>query len=157
MKAITVFIVSLVLVLSLSSGANARVASSTSIPISIVVFVPCANGGAGELVTLSGNLHVVFNFEINGNNVSGKEHYQPQDLTGVGSVTGDKYQATGVTQGDFKASLQNGQFQTDFVNNFRIIGQGPGNNFVVHENDHITVNADGTVTSVHSNTTADCK
>ena len=125
--------------------------------ISLTVFVPCAAGGAGEIVDLSGPLHTLISFTINGNNVSGKFHFQPQGLTGIGETTGDKYQATGVTQQTFKASLQNGQINLTFVDNFRIIGQGPGNNYLVHENLHINVNADGTLTVVHDNFSIDCK
>jgi hypothetical protein len=44
-----------------------------------------------------------------------------------------------------------------FVNNFRIIGQGPGNNFLVHETMHITLNAAGFLTVFHDNITVDCK
>src|SRR5437867_1149011 len=81
------------------------------------VFVPCANGGAGEDVSGTVDLHVLMTFTINDNNVSGKYHFQPQGSDLVGSVTGDVYQATGVTQETFKSSLQNGQFTDTFVNN----------------------------------------
>ena len=120
--------------------------------INLTVFVPCAAGGAGELVDLSGPLHTLITFTINGNNVSGTAHFQPQGLSGTGETTGDKYQATGVTKDtSFKVSFQNRQAQQTFVNNFRIIGTGPGNNFLVHEETHITINANGIVTVVHDN------
>ena len=83
-----------------------------------------------------------------------KTHTQPQGISGQGLTTGDKYQATGVTQDQFNVTV--GQEET-FVNNFRMIGQGPGNNFLVHETFHITINADGTVTTVVDNFGADCK
>jgi hypothetical protein len=134
-----------------SSVSSPDVVTNVSVPIDLLVFVPCANGGAGELVELSGDLHMLSTFTINGNNVSGLFHDQPQGVDGVGLVTGDKYQGTGVTESEFKASLQNGQFETTFVNNFRIIGQGPGNNFLIHENTHVTFNAKGTLTSIHDN------
>src|SRR5438876_5187730 len=35
--------------------------SSTEVPVAITVFIPCANNGAGETVTLTGNLHIEFN------------------------------------------------------------------------------------------------
>jgi hypothetical protein len=43
------------------------------------------------------------------------------------------------------------------VNNFRIIGQGAGNNFLLHETFHITVNANGELTAVADNYSVDCK
>jgi hypothetical protein len=126
--------------------------------INLTVFVPCAAGGAGEIVDLTGPLHTLITFTINGNNVSGTAHFQPQGLSGAGETTGDKYQATGVTKDtSFKVSFQNGQAQQTFVNNFRIIGTGPGNNFLVHEEAHVTINANGAVTVVHDNLSVACK
>src|SRR6266403_3968109 len=136
---------------------HAAVEVNQETDISLSVFVPCAAGGAGEIVDLSGPLHVLITFTINGNNVSGYMHFQPQGISGTGETTGIKYQATGVTEESFKNSLQNGQANLTFVNNFRIIGQGPGNNFLVHETLHITVNANGAVTVSHDNFSADCK
>jgi hypothetical protein len=136
---------------------NAAVQVNDKTVISLTVFVPCAAGGAGEIVDLSGPLHTLISSTINGNNVSGRFHFQPQGISGFGETTGDKYQATGVTQQTFKTSLQNGQANLTFVNNFRIIGQGPGNNFLVHENLHINVNANGTLTVFHDNFSIDCK
>jgi hypothetical protein len=137
--------------------ANAAKQVNDMSDINLTVFVPCAAGGAGELVDLSGPLHTLITFTINGNNVSGKTHFQPQGISGIGETTGDKYQATGVTQQGFKTSFQNGQANQTFVNNFRIIGQGPGNNFLLHEVAHITFNANGTVTVFHDNFSVDCK
>jgi hypothetical protein len=136
---------------------NAAVQVNDKTVISLTVFVPCAAGGVGEIVDLTGPLHTLISSTVNGNNVSGTFHFQPQGISGVGETTGDKYQATGVTQQTFKSSLQNGQANLTFVNNFRIIGQGAGNNFLVHENLHINVNADGTLTVFHDNFSIDCK
>lgn len=120
-------------------------------------FIPCANGGAGEGVSGTIDLHLLVTSTVNGNNVSGKFHFQPQGSDLVGSVSGDTYQATGVTQGTFKGSLQNGQFTETDVNNYRLIGHGPGNNLLVHEVSHITVNAGGDVTVEFDRPSVDCK
>ena len=126
-------------------------------PIALLVFVPCADEGAGELVLLEGTLHSLFHITINGNNFKIKIHDQPQGISGTGLTTGDKYQATGVTQQTFGGSFVNGQFSDTFVNNFRIIGQGPGNNFLLHENLHITLNANGELTAGRDNFSVECK
>jgi hypothetical protein len=136
--------------------ANAAVQVNDTTVISLTVFIPCAAGGAGEVVDLNGPLHTLISFTINGSNVSGYFHFQPQGISGTGETTGVKYQATGITQESFKNSLQNGQANFTFVNNFRIIGQGPGNNFLVHETLHFTVNADGTLTVFHDNFSISC-
>lgn len=128
---------------------------SSFFPIEILVFVPCANGGAGEDVLLSGNLHDVFHITLTpsgGFRVSFSDN--PQGVTGTGLTTGDKYQGTGITRDNFGGRVG---FEETFVNNFRIIGEGPGNNFLVHDNFHITVNANGTVTSFHDNFSVECK
>src|SRR5258708_23222840 len=101
--------------------ANAAKQVNDTSEINLTVFVPCAAGGAGELVDLSGPLHTLITLTINGNNVSGTAHFQPQGLSGTGETTGDKYQATGVTKdSSFKASFQNGHANQTFLNNFRI-------------------------------------
>lgn len=128
---------------------------NVSIPTTIIVFVPCANGGAGETVTLTGDLHVLMNITFdNAGGVHVKEHFQPQGISGVGDITGAKYQATGVTQDEFNAKFG---YEETFVNNFRIIGQGRGNNFLVHEVFHVTINANGDVTAFFDHFSADCK
>jgi len=146
-----------VLALSVAAVAQAEVVQNVSVPVVISALIPCANGGAGEIVDFTGDLHIVVSLTINGNNVSGKSHFQPQGLKGVGQITGDQYNAVGVTQESFKGSLQNGQFEQTYVNNFRLIGPGPGNNFSVHENAHITINANGDVTASIDNFGTDCK
>jgi hypothetical protein len=124
------------------------------IPTGLVVFVDCANGGAGELVLLDGDLHVLTHITANKNGFHIKSHFQPQGISGTGQTTGDKYQATGVTQDQF--NLGPGETFTS-INNFRIIGQGPGNNLLVHSTFHYTINANGELTVVVDNFRAECK
>jgi hypothetical protein len=53
-----------------------------SIPFNgFTAFIPCADNRAGELVILDGDLHILISTTINGNNVSGKDHFQPQSLS----------------------------------------------------------------------------
>lgn len=145
----------------LAAGAIApawgEVVINESSEILFAAYVPCANKGAGEVVSLSGPLHVLITYTVNGNHVSGKTHFQPQGLFGTGQVTGDAYHGVGVTQSEFSGSLENGQFNQTYLNNFRIIGQGPGNNFAIHENFHLTINANGELSTYHDNFSADCK
>jgi len=137
--------------------AHAAVQVNKTNNIALSVFVPCAAGGAGEVVDLAGPLHTLISFTINGNEVSEILHFQPQGISGVGETTGQTYHATGITEESLKTALQNGAANTTFVNNFRIIGQGPGNNFLVHETAHVTINADGSVTVFHDDMSIVCK
>lgn len=125
--------------------------------VEVVDFVPCANGGVGEEILLTGKLHDLIHLTTNNNRFLVKLHTQPQGITGVGLTTGTKYQGTGVTQERFGGSLVNGQFSDTYVNNFRLIGQGPGNNLLIHQNAHITFNAKGEVTAVLDHLSISCK
>jgi hypothetical protein len=144
-----------VLGLVLPMYTRAEKVENLSVTTDIDVFIPCAKGGAGELVTLSGYLHVLIQItENNGGGFHVKTHFQPQGISGVGTVTGDKYQATGVTQDELNVAAG---VEETFINNFRIIGQGPGNNLLIHETFHITINANGDVTVFVDNVSAECK
>jgi hypothetical protein len=111
---------------------------------------------AGEVVDLSGSFHVLLHVTLHDDGrFVFKEHFQPQGISGTGEETGDKYQATGVTQ-DITVQGRVG-VTTTAVNNFRIIGQGPGNNLLGHVTFHVTVNANGTATADVSNVRVGCK
>jgi len=134
---------------------SAEVQTNTRVPVNIGVFIPCAADGAGEVVFLTGNLHVLLRFAMDqAGGIHAASHFQPQGISGTGQTTGAKYQATGVTQDEFNAKV--GTEET-FINNFRIVGQGPGNNFLIHENFHITFNANGVPTAFVDNFSVDCR
>jgi hypothetical protein len=145
--------------LTLAGPAFAQALAITTndfVPFAQINLVPCANGGAGELVLLQGTLHIQQHITINGNRVTIKSHFQPQGADGVGLTTGDSYNAVGVTQEVDTLALTGGASEFTFINNFRLIGQGPDNNLQVHQTIHTTVNANGTVTSVVDNTRIEC-
>ena len=143
------------MVLVMLQTSHAGVITNVSVPVNIPLFIPCAAGGAGELVILSGDLHVLVRFTMSkGGGVRAAVHFQPQGITGIGQTTGDKYQGTGVTQDQINARI--GAEET-FINNFRIIGQGSGNNFLIHENFHMTINANRNVTAFVDNFSVDCR
>ena len=139
-----------------TAGAQATtVTTNEQIPIALVAFVPCANDGAGELVQLTGTLHVLTHVTIDDQGgLHVKQHFQPQGVSGVGLTTGDKYQGTGVTQDQFNATA--GLEQTS-INNFRIIGQGPDNNLLVHATFHVTITPNGDVTTIVDNFSVECR
>jgi hypothetical protein len=133
---------------ALGSATLAAVASTTSdvVPIDILAFVPCADGGAGELVQASGSLHVVITTVTDATGgILVRALFQPQGLVGVGLTTGDKYPATGGTQSTDRLGTPLPAVIT-FINNFRFIGAGPDNNLLVHEELHVTINENGVVT-----------
>ena len=138
-----------------TSVARAEVTENVRVPVDIGVFIPCADGGTGEVVTLSGNLHILLRYtESPGGGIHAASHFQPQGISGLGETTGDRYQATGVTQDQFNVTV--GVDET-FINNFRIIGQGRGNNYLVQEVFYITFNANGSITAFVDKFSVDCR
>ena len=138
--------------MSLPTTTRAAVVLNTSATFTALIFIPCAP----DIAFVTGDLHVLISEEEDSNGgVHLKSHFQPQGISGVGLLTGDKYQATGVTQEH--TNIHSGlAFEDTFVNNFRIIGQGPGNNLLVHTTFHVTVNANGDVTAEVLNSSVDC-
>lgn len=137
--------------------AQAEVTTNETVSVGFAGFVSCANGGAGEILSGPILMHNLTTSTVNGNNVTGQFHFQPQGGSMVGAITGDTYRVTGVTQGTFNESLQNGQYTLTYVNNFRLIGPGSANNVLVHEIAHMTINANGDVAVRHDDLSIDCK
>lgn len=151
--ALGIFVIS-ALALIPATPLRAQALTSTtnlSVPVTLVVGIPCS----GDIAVLSGDLHVLLHITLDdAGGFHVKQHFQPQGISGFGVFSGANFQATGVTQSEF-----NGRFgfeETD-VNNFRIIGQGPGNNFLVHTLFHITINANGDITAFVDNASIECK
>lgn len=153
---IRLFSLSAIALLGYGTSLAAWPSSSVITPISLSEFNPCAMGGAGEWVDLSGTVHYVGHFtETKSGNTNLKLHFQ-QRVTGTGRTSGTTYQGHGVTliTENIKAPLP---FSSTYIGSFLMIGQGPGNNLMVHRNYHVTVNTDGTVTADHDNTWVSCR
>lgn len=133
---------------------RAEVLVNTVIVFSQPVFIPCVP----EDVLIQGNLHILVTQTVDGQGgVHYKFHYQPQGVTGIGSATGTVYHATGLTQGHTNVNSGGLPYTDTYVNNFRIIGEGRGNNYLVHNVFHVTVNANGEVSALVDFTSVDCK
>lgn len=142
---------------ALTSSSAQTVTTNIKVPIQLGVFIPCADGGSGEVVVLSGNLHILATTTITANNLHVVDVFNPQGITGVGSVTGETYHGTGVTRDDANVANPSFPLTLAFVNNFRIIGQRTGNNFLIHENSHLTINANDLVTVTSNQISIQCK
>jgi hypothetical protein len=140
--------------LATANLAQAALSSNGSAPLATSAFVPCANGGAGEVVNLTGSLHTLstVTFDSAGG-VHGTLLFNPQNVSGVGSLSGAGYRGTGVTLSTFSGKV--GVVST-LVNNFRIIGAGGAASLEVHENVAVVVNANGTVTTSIDHVSVTC-
>ena len=105
-----------------SSG---RVVTNETVSYSYSGFVHCANGGAGELLTGTIDVHNLATSTVNGNVDSWQFQFQPRGA--VGRITGDTYQLTGVTRGSYNDIQQSGVYTLTYVNIYQLIGPGPGN------------------------------
>ena len=138
----------LLLALLFASGAMpARAEAITNVqnrvhvPVSFGIRVACAADGMGEMVNFTGNFHYLGIFT---GSSGGPLQYQfttlTQDISGVGQVTGDSYVYSGAVRES--GVLAQGETMTSQYN-FRVIGQGSGNNFMGHTLAHYTINANG--------------
>jgi hypothetical protein len=153
MKALKVVLFAVMLaampLLALSTSASAQadtVVLNLRIPYTATYNVPCADGGSGEDVTFTGSLHVLMADTYRDSVlVRSTIHWQAQAMTGIGQTTGDRYQVKGVTHISIVERPAGGSVyqQTD---NLRMIGQGPGVNYLLHFTTSIQIDADGNVT-----------
>ena len=156
-KVVAVASATLVLAFVLPGAAQADVINVTT-PLDFVSFVPCANGGTGEGVHVTGTLNFRISRSTDG---SGGLHsttlIRPQGVTAVGLTTGTTYQFRSVSRDVFNQQTGGVGNVVMSVNNFRLIGPGPGNNAWEHNLVHVTVNANGTVTANFFPANIQCK
>lgn len=138
----------------------AAVVSSTqlTLPLKRTLWISCANDGLGEDVAIEGELEIRTHSTDDGDGgVHLSTHVRPSGVAGVGEVSGLKYRGTGgMFEGEHHAA--DGFPATySFVNNFRIIGQGPRNNLLVHMTVHQTMNASGALTADVDLSHSDCR
>jgi hypothetical protein len=132
------------------------VTTTAELPVSLDAFVPCAMGGTGETVHLSGTLNAVVQTTLTENGWAvTRASFNPKGVVGTGSISGDSYRGTGATI--LGSSTQpNGTTTTIFVSNFRVLGPGTGNDLVFRATIHVTTLADGTITALVSELAASC-
>jgi predicted MFS family arabinose efflux permease len=138
------------------SAAQADVITNDMTSIGFAGFVPCANGGAGEILSGRIDVHNLVTSTVNSNNVLWQFQFQPLGGSMVGSITGDKYRVAGVTRGTYNASLDSDHYTLTYVNTFQLIGPGSRNNLLVHEIAHVTINGDEVVVVEHDNLRIEC-
>lgn len=142
------------------TAANASSQSSTrtsivAVPFENTVFVPCANGGAGEDVLLTGKTNFVYQIAWNDNGFTMVYHDNVHEVTGVGLSSGEKFTATGGTEGTVRGSWVSSQWVGTMNRQLKVIGQNT--NFTVNQTQQLVVTPDGQVNVSVREQTADCK
>ena len=143
---------------SYPGNAHPAYATTTSekISYSTYVFNPCTN----DIIFLSGSAHrLTSSMFKRGNEYHINMFTSYHGITGLGLISGQTYHASGISRSDRALSGNNGFFPYTFnqIDNFKLVPDGGGDTLLLHENFHVTVNLDGTATSVHDNPTLECK
>jgi hypothetical protein len=125
------------------------------VPYSVTQFIPCANEGAGEDVTITGTAHLNVKVFLDGN---GGFHYRssfkPLEYGGLGQETGDIYRgAGGMERQNANAGPTNIPFETTFTANYKLHGPTHIN---IHILAHFTYNANGELTTDFYSESIDC-
>jgi hypothetical protein len=120
---------------------------SEVVPFAGTVFVPCANGGAGEDVAITGTGQLDITESLDGN---GGYHYRysfmPLESGGVGQETGDQYNSAGGMERQVVHVGQAGfPVNTNFTANYNY--HGPNSNVRMKALVHFTYNANGVLIS----------
>ena len=146
----------------LAETAAAQAETSTTnrfLPFTEVALNPCANGGAGEHVLISGILHILEHETDHRDGSSRNLHLQTQGVSGIGVSTGDVYRRITLTSRHDNTHFAPGPGAQTFklIEAFRLIGPGPDNDFVARFEVHITINANGELVVTRNTTSVDCR
>lgn len=126
---------------------SAIAATSTSIPIHAIRSADCTD----ELVEISGTIHLVSQTQADGSVVG---HFNYQNVNAVGLTSGTIYSVAAVDNFFLSAPFPS---SINSVRQFRLISQGSDDNLLVNALYHITVDANGEVTSEIDSLESECR
>jgi hypothetical protein len=122
--------------------------------IQMVLSNPCAD----EHVLIEGYFHEVFHmtFPESGGALF-RMLLNPQNVVGVGLSTGAKYRFSGTVSDVARFVADNGAQTFTLINQHHFIAKGVSENTVMLETVHVTINADGEVTSALDDVKLKCQ
>lgn len=130
----------------LRASATAYTETGKDLPFSWDFWVDCAVGGAGEWVHAEGTIHYLLHETLS---PSGQGNYvmqsHPAGLTGTGQTTGDTYRTAGSAKETDTFGAEDLPLTVSYVQNARLIGPGPHNNYLATETYRLVINANGDV------------
>lgn len=141
--------------LAVAVAGQAAVTTNEHTSVAYAGYVPCANGGAGELLTGTIDVHDLASETLNGNQEAWRFTFERHGEL-VGQVTGDAYRLATVEHGSYTQSLDNEHSTLTYVNSYRLVGPGAGNNLIVRETAHVTIGADENVVVQRDDFSVDC-
>ena len=125
-----------------------------AVPFETTLYVPCANGGAGENVKLTGFTNFIYGTTWTEQGFTVLYHDNVHQVTGVGLTTGETFVASGGTNGTVLGVWYSDQWIGTTNRQMRIIGQNT--RFTINYKYHITITQDGNVVVRNIEDTADC-
>jgi hypothetical protein len=135
----------IVLTVTITPLAKGEVILNEWIPMQGQLQSDCADGSAGEMVNISGELHVVLSQTVN-NNIATYQYHTNANYDGVGVDTGAEYLAPGGINNTYSFQVTVGQqYEQTFVFHYNLVGKGKACNVGGHTVGHMTVNANGEV------------
>jgi NAD(P)H-hydrate repair Nnr-like enzyme with NAD(P)H-hydrate dehydratase domain len=144
------FAIGAVVVLAGATTVRAEIVTNTTVSYAYSGWVPCANGGTGELMTGTIDAHILEASTSSGSQLSFNAHG-----TLVGSITGDAYKLVALTRGTYVTTPESDHEAGTYVNRYGLIGPGRDNNLVVRETAHWTRNGDDVVVD-HDSFSIEC-
>ena len=141
--------------LTVAVAAQAAVTSNEQTSVAYAGYVPCANGGAGELLTGTIDVHDLASETVNDQQEAWQFTFELHGEL-VGRVTGDTYRLAAVEHGSYTQSLDSEQSTLTYVNRYRLVGPGSGNNLIVRETAHVTIGADENAVVQRDDFSIDC-
>lgn len=136
------------------SPASANNNSLLAIPIEKTFFVPCANGGTGENVKLTGITNIVYQWTWNDHGFTALYHTNYQGVTGVGLTSGEKFVASGGIQGWVMGAWVNSQWIGTTIEQVRVIGKNTS--FFIKYKLHHIVTPEGNISVDIDEETVEC-
>ena len=137
-----------------SSNASTRT-STVAIPFENTVFVPCANGGAGEDVLVTGKFNLVYQMTWTDHDFTMVYHDNDHQVKGVGLSSGETFTGSGGTNGTFMGAWVNSQWVGNFVERTKIVGKNTV--FTIIQKLHLIVTPDGNVVVNNVEQTVTCQ
>jgi len=140
-----------------SFPASATAAQVIRVPVDSRLFLPCANGGAGEVVHFTGTILGVSAGTTDGaGGVHAVSVEVEQGVRGVGETTGSRYVEHFVNL--FFNTTGSGGFPLVSTQQliYRVDSAGPGFDSLIRIRNHTTINANGETTVAFDESTMEC-
>jgi len=109
-----------------------------------------------EPISFSGQYQSVFHYTLDGTPVAHFSGAVTSSGVGTGLVTGTSYRFAGASSSSTNEAPNGFPYHNTFTNTFLLVSHGPGDNLLLRETTHVTINANGTLTAEVSNISFDC-